>query len=400
MPVSELDESEPLKRWSIPLRIFFRFICCYWVLYLFPSPIRRTVSPWVATQVFHITGPAATFVITGSGDTTLGYIEALVCLTIALVACVVWSLLDWRRGNYRTVHVWLRLLVRYMLASVMMGYGVSKVFPLQFPPNRLERMMQPFGDFSPMGVLWSFMSTSTAYTSFTGFTEVACALLLMFRRTASLGAMLSIAVMTNVVALNFCYDVPVKLSSTHLLMMSVFLLAPDLRRLTNALVLNRATAPVDLSGPAFERRWLRIGSHVIWIAYVTLVVGHGFWNGYRAYTASQVRSPIYGLYRVDSGAPSGWKKVAVEASDSLTVRFNNDSSRYFPVDYNLSRSTIELNKKANLASFIWSRSGPLDVVLTGTFDGAPHTIHLHRIDDEIPLLKRGFHWISEVPFNR
>jgi hypothetical protein len=49
-------------------------------------------------------------------------------------------------------------------------------------------------------------------------------------------------VLANIVALTFCYDVPVKLYSSHLLLMAVFLVAPDLRRLLN-LVWNRPTAP-------------------------------------------------------------------------------------------------------------------------------------------------------------
>ena len=38
--------------------------------------------------------------------------------------------------------------------------------------------------------------------------------------------MVAAAAMTNVVALNFCDDVPVKLYSTNILLMAVFLLVP------------------------------------------------------------------------------------------------------------------------------------------------------------------------------
>ena len=90
-----------------------------------------------------------------------------------------------------------------------------------------------------MGVLWSFMGASLAYTIFAGATEVTGGLLLVFRRTASPGALVSFAVLANIVALNFCYDVPVKLYSVNLLLMAAFLAAPDATRLANALVLNR-----------------------------------------------------------------------------------------------------------------------------------------------------------------
>ncbi len=43
--------------------------------------------------------------------------------------------------------------------------------------------------------------------------------------------------------LNMTYDVPVKLFAFHLILLSCFLLAPDVPRLVTVLLLNRATAP-------------------------------------------------------------------------------------------------------------------------------------------------------------
>jgi len=47
-------------------------------------------------------------------------------------------------------------------------------------------------------------------------------MLLLFRRTVTLGAIASAAALLNIVLLNFCYDVPVKLYSAHLLLMALF----------------------------------------------------------------------------------------------------------------------------------------------------------------------------------
>ena len=41
------------------------------------------------------------------------------------------------------------------------------------------------------------------------------------------------------------------------------------------------------------------------------------------------------------------------------------------------------------------------LTLSGTLGGAPVEIRLKRIDtSKMPLLTRGFHWISERPYNR
>ena len=47
--------------------------------------------------------------------------------------------------------------------------------------------------------------------------EVLGALLLLFRRTTALGAAVLAVVLVNVVMMNFCYDVPVKINGVHYL---------------------------------------------------------------------------------------------------------------------------------------------------------------------------------------
>jgi uncharacterized membrane protein YphA (DoxX/SURF4 family) len=125
-----------------------------------------------------------------------------------------------RPKQHEVLGHWLRVYVRYVLAAAMLGYGMAKVFKSQFPAISDMRLMQPYGDSSPMALLWNFMGFSTAYTIFVGAAEVLGGLLLLFRRTATLGALVVIAVMSNIVMLNFCYDVPVKLYSVHLWLMA------------------------------------------------------------------------------------------------------------------------------------------------------------------------------------
>jgi hypothetical protein len=65
------------------------------------------------------------------------------------------------------------------------------------------------------------------------------ALLLIFPKTTMLGALVALADMTQVFVLNMTCDVPVKLLSFHLLLMALFLLAPDMSRLCRFFVLDR-----------------------------------------------------------------------------------------------------------------------------------------------------------------
>jgi len=410
------------RPWSLAHRFLFRVVCCYWVLYALPESGRISILfnipgarfatqayikmwhsfiPWVAVYFFHVSGRPATYFPTGSGDTTLGYISNLLYILISLAAALVWSVLDRRRPDYRKLHGWLRLLVRYTLAFTLFGYGFAKVFPLQFRTPNFARLIEPYGEFSPMGSLWWFMGASIPYIIFSGSAEVLGGLLVLFRRTTTLGAMVSFAVMANVVALNYCYDVPVKLYSTNILLMTVFLAAPDLRRLFDVLVRNRAAQPAELIGPRFEHRWARIASTVFCVLFAGYALTNqliGDWRSYQRTMVHPTHPPLYGLYDAESGAPPKWRKVAVDNANGFTVRMNDDATQFFATEYDAPNSMLVVAKKDKL---VWSNPDAEHILLTGTLNSSPVAIKLRKIDtSRFLLLSRGFHWINETALNR
>ena len=68
-----------------------------------------------------------------------------------------------------------------------------------------------------MGLLLNFMGYSTAFNMFTGLAEAIAGFLLLFRKTVTFGSLMSMTVLSNIVAMNFCFDVPVKIYSANLL---------------------------------------------------------------------------------------------------------------------------------------------------------------------------------------
>ena len=78
---------------------------------------------------------------------------------------------------------------RFALASQMLTYGDGKACSLQMPFPFLIRLLEPFGNFSPMGVLWSSVGASPAYEMFAGSAEVLAGILLIIPATATLGAL-------------------------------------------------------------------------------------------------------------------------------------------------------------------------------------------------------------------
>jgi len=427
-PAEPLAAPPAPRPWTLAHRLLFRFVFSYLVLYnaralAFPPGgpwlarpyfnLWHAINPWVAIHIFGLSGQRTTYFVTGSGDTTLAYIENLLYLVLAIVATIGWSILDRRRAEYRTLHTWLRILVRYTLAFTMFGYGFAKVIPLQFRSPNFARLVERYGDFSPMGVLWQFMGASIPYIIFSGAMEVVGGALLLFRRTTLLGAMILCAVLSNVVALNFCYDVPVKLYSSNLLLMAVFLVVPDLGRVLNLLVRNRAVEPADLTLPSFQRRWLRLAGLVFQLVCIGNVLYNNSsrdWRMYQQTFISPPRQPLHGLYEVESFSRNGaelpplttdktrWSKLIVDGPAGWSVRLMDESPLALATTYDDAAHTVTLTKAGSVS---YSQPDPNHLLLHGTLNDAAIDIRLRRIDPSQFLLKnRGFHWISEFPFNR
>ncbi|WP_213807913.1 hypothetical protein [Granulicella sp. dw_53] len=283
--VDHLSSGSRDASWSLIQRILFRFSFCYIVLYFAPRFLQfmpgtgllvNWISYWLNLLVYQLAGVTTPPETTGAGDTFGAYIVELIVLILSLAISIIWSIFDRQQAYYVRLYSWLRVLARYTLAYVLLSYAFAKVIPTQFIPLQNAQLTETYGESSPMGLLWKFMGFSMAYTIFAGCVELLPAFLLLFRRTALLGSILAFIVTSNIVMLNFCYDVPVKLYSINLLLLSAFLVLPDLSRLYHFFVLNRATQPSDLSEPELNHRTLRktalICKYVMLVLFLTLTI--------------------------------------------------------------------------------------------------------------------------------
>ncbi|HJT75587.1 MAG TPA: hypothetical protein VJ739_00125 [Gemmataceae bacterium] len=413
-------------------KVLFRFTFVYLLLFILPFPLEDIPGVAAVGRVYHgawhalvtrvgarVFGLEVVIALhNGSGDTTYKYLRALCCLAAAGAAAILWTLIDRRRLNYTRLHLALTIYLRFFLASAMVFYGALKLFPAQFPEPSLERLVEPFGDASPMGLLWTFMGASRSYNLFAGAGEVLGGLLLTSRRTTLLGALISAGILGNVVALNYSYDVPVKLYSSTLLGIALYLVALDWRRLANLFVLNRPTQPVVLR-PPLGRKWLRYGIVLartsLVAAYVCLCLSRAY-HAARSETGPATRPPLYGIWNVETFTVDGkdrpplltdegrWRRVIFDSRHLIAIHMMNDSRRHYGLEIDPSRHVFTLSTRTGrprktVLTYEQPETGVLSV--EGVWDGRRVRARLRRVDRAgIPLLNRGFHWISEKPFNR
>ena len=108
----------------------------------------------------------------------------------------------------------------------MIVYGVAKAIPMQmgFPHSGqfAGTVPQLLARERSLGLDWR----CTGVEIFAGCAELLGGILLMFPRTTTLGALVCLIDMTQVFMLNMTYDIPVKLLSFHLILLSLIFWLP------------------------------------------------------------------------------------------------------------------------------------------------------------------------------
>ena len=411
-----------------------RFVAVYFALYVFPFPLTYVpvvgaaarglgrvwdpIVPWVGAHVLRLAEPI-TIKPAGSGDTTWNYVQLVVLAALATLLAAVWTWAD-RRRRAGWIGSWLWIAVRYYLAFTMFTYGFAKVFKTQFPFPLLERLSQPLGEASPMGLLWTMMGYSRAYNLFTGGVEVLGGAVLLFRRTATLGALVALAAMANVAMLNFAYDVPVKLYSMHLLLMAAGVAWPARRRLLSFLVLNRPALAADLTPPVAPGRWnrVRLAVKTLLVGAVVLQMVIGGWRGARRWGDLREKPPLYGIWEVERFVADGrelpplltdgerWRYLIVDRDGFVSIRATNGAvTRHaFEVDpeaRSMGFATFQDRETKHVVSYRELEGDGDRLRIEGELFGRVLEVDLVRKDAaDYLLVDRGFHWINEVPFNR
>jgi hypothetical protein len=422
--------------WSPATRVAFRFCFLYFGLYvlmtqmlagMLPNPKFRVpvlgekppMGPLVLWVGNNLLGVKPTVHPTGSGDTLFDWTHAFTVLLLAAIGTVVWSLIARRTTSHPRLHTWFRLFIRVALGTSMFSYGFAKVFPLQMPTVFLSRLLEPFGDFSPMGVIWYSIGAAPGYERFIGSAEVLGGLLLLLPWTTLVGALVTLGVAFGVFMVNMTYDVPVKLFAFHLVLMSIFLIAPDARRLINWFVLNRpvvpAPAPLYGASARTHRGWLI--AQLVFTAWALGLEVYGGAQGYKSFGPGAPKSPLFGIWRVDSMSINGELRPPLTTD---TLRYShavfqalNGNMSFQKMDQKFDRfgatidtvkHTLTLRKGTDSTwkpVLTYARPSPTRLTFEGDIDGKRVRMAMTQRDlNSFFLVSRGFNWVQEFPVNR
>jgi len=430
-----------LRAWAV------RLLIVYLLLYMAPFPLTVVFTflglplisdiPWIGSALGSVVGIWSQFTnwlvtftgglvfdvetvprATGSGAQTFNYVELFVDFAMALVLSLGWTLkVRARRLSEMTFDV-SRVLARYYLGTFLLVYGWIKVFPLQMPAPGPDRLLKPLGDLSPMGIAWTFIGASSAYQIFSGLSELVAGYLLFWRRTAFAGGLATMAVMLNVMAINYFYDIPVKLFSTHLFLYGLFVAAPDLPRLFGVLAFN-----LPVASDTRRAFWKRLGwrGRRIAVANLALVAVLTY-----AHVSNNLNSARTRGFLAETPALEGTYIVESFVQDGVVDRDNEDAARWVRVGVNvpsiatIQRATGEAvrmrmamdtvaatmsfydrgDQPPAVPQFTYTEPEPGVLRLEGDFEGKSTVVVMRMGETGGLLVERGFHWINEFPLNR
>lgn len=431
---------EASAKWSFGQKTAFRFFCLYFLLSIEPwtwlgyqipglhyltdfySTILEQTRLWFNNHFFHL--PATEIVNNGSGDTSISWEQVFMFLILSVAGTVIWSLLDRKRANYTKANYWLRTIIRYQLIITCFIYGWIKIFALQMIFPGVSQLATPLGDLLPMRFSWLFIGYSTPYQVFSGSMELLAGLLLLNRKTVTLGVLTATAVFINVMVLNLCYDIPVKIYSMHLVFYCIYLLCNDGKRLIHFLVLNKTTTPNQLYQIHLPKKWMRVTRILLKIAFLWFFVAGPFINTYQRYrsfnTHTPLPKPLQGnIYDVTVFAVNHdtipclpadsvrWRDVIFE-SGSFGSAGTTDTAfrqRYRRGYFNLAIDTLKKNISFSktigngpqvFASFRYETPDSSTIRLWGYKQKDSLYLVLKRSNRHFQLAEKQFHWISEA----
>ncbi|MGY6742728.1 MAG: hypothetical protein ACXIUQ_08335 [Cecembia sp.] len=422
------------KPWSQSRKILFRLVFAYVFLYCFAFPLYffpygstlihpigsqlQNLAIWLGQHLFGIVEEIPT-AETGSGDTLIYWLLWATKTILALIVTVVWSTLDRKRASYQFLQRVLITYVRYFVALIIFSYGMAKVIPTQFSEPSYTQLMKTYGESSPMNLLWTLMGYSTPYQIFGGIMEVLAAVLLLFRRTVLLGALVMMTVMANVVAMNFAFDVPVKLASSHYLLFSIGLAWIFRRNLIALFFLQKPSQPISLKPIFLQKR-----AFIVTQIFKTVFLGYFFYSAVSNNLNYQKRikdgalaSPLSGVYHVQlkpmandsldyEKASTSIKRLIFDnyRPERLTVAFEDDSKIRYLAEYDEEKQLIKAvlpSDSTNRMELTYRFDEEGRLYLKGTYKEDSLALELNRIEiDSLLLVKKKFQWISPVPFNR
>lgn len=341
-------------------------------------------------------------------DSVSMYILVLLLLVVSLLLAV---LFQWRQSEGQRMDKFMaftrQLMIAY-LVLILLKYGLDKIFKTQFYLPEPNTLFTPMGQLSKDILFWSTMGTSHGYNIFLGIAEVVAGLFLFFRRTRLVGLLLTVGLFLHVVAINFNFDISVKVFAVFSFLMSLFLLWPYGKRLYLFFFTNKAVEPLQTAettnwlSPAYRAVVLTLaGLFILTEAFYPYIKTGNFNDDYaqRPYLhgAYEVKAVLDGNDTLDATSLPV-KRFFIHRDSYLILQDQQDGMHDYKLSYQPGHFTItdyQLRKR----ELEYSYNADDSVLKLRYFSGNKAYWLLGKQLDwrKMPAVQHEFNWTMDAP---
>lgn len=362
-------------------------------------PLQETITQSVFGKLITLTAKAFLIHLHSSrvtSDSLAMYLLVLLLFLLSAIGALKLKAFD--RSLKATTLI--RTLLYFYLGLVFMRYGADKLFKGQFYLPEPNILYTPFGKLSKDMLYWSTVGTSYSYNIFLGSLEVLCAILLIIRRTRLLGLVFALITLVQILAINFCFDISVKLYSSFLLFLVSLLLLQYAGRLSSFFA-GRAVGPMNLTSFRSGFTKHRFVRTTISTFVILSILGEALYPYMRTATYNDDlagRGYLQGAYEVIQSrdtTSTSIKRFFIHRDGYLITESDNeefDSNKLF-IDtlahiFHIENATGQWNNVA------YNYNGKDSSLTLRNYSIAKKaTLHARAINwRELPALQKSFHW--------
>jgi hypothetical protein len=312
------------------------------------------------------------------------------------------------KTNQTKIHSFIRVFLTYYLALILLKYGFDKIFKAQFYLPEPNLLYTPMGYLDKDILYWSTLGLSSSYSIFGGLMEVIPALMLLHRKTRTLALIIIVGVLLHVVSINFSFDISVKLFSVFLLMVSVTLLAPNLKNLIRFFVLQQTTSlKQEEEIVTFKKSVVKLS---IKLAVITLLMFESLYPYITSGVYNDDNAPrpfLHGAYEVTqitlpdlSVDTPKIKRVFIHRRNYFILQYEDESMEDFQLIIDPLKQEFKLtdyDEKEHILTYTYITQKK-ELILYLSPETGGRTVYLKALDwQNLPALQPLFHWtVDEI----
>ena len=199
------------------------------------------------------------------------YPPALLAAAVLFGLFVTLATAAWPPARRDRLFHYLEAVLRCCLAFLFIFFGMAKLYPGQFRMYNRDLDMT-LAEVPARRLAWRFLGYSALYNGFIASTELLAGTLLCFRPTIALGSVVGLAVMANVVVIDYAFGIRGPLPVAAMMLVTSILLLTAFPDYVRALVMHSPSR--DASGPVPGPRRMA-GSLIILAVMLGVTIHYG-----------------------------------------------------------------------------------------------------------------------------